>query len=119
MESWDGLKYGPLGIASVSERRVQCEDAVYQLRTAEFITLLRLMACQGSAVSRFVLVRGLANEYTLRLTICRLRKFLKEHFGDLVEIERRSSFGYKLSLTGELFFIPYGDSGQSEPRFRL
>lgn len=106
MENWDGLSYGPLTIDLVEGRLVRFGSIMIGLGKSEFAVLLCLMACQGGAVSRSMLTRGLVNSDNLSLTICRLRKRLVTHFGNLVVIERLRQYGYKLSLSGEFFSFP-------------
>ena len=103
METWDQLTYGPLTIEIASKYIVRCGDSVISLGQAEFIVLLRLMACQGGAVSMDMLEFGLTSNAMLRLTICRLRKRLFKYLGQAVAIETSRQYGYRLSLSGEFF----------------
>lgn len=110
MESWDDLAYGPLRIITTAKRLVRFGDAALHLGRAEFSVCLRLIACQGGAVSRAMLTRGLASEYMLRLTVCRLRKRLARHLDGSVAIKSLRHYGYQLSLSGEFSFALYGYS---------
>ncbi len=101
MTTWDEMRYGPLTIDLTEGRLVRFGTIVIGLGKSEFAVLLCLMACQGGAVSHAMLTRGLANSDNLSLVICRLRKRLVAHFGNLVVIERLRQYGYKLSLSGE------------------
>lgn len=105
MENWDDFKYGPLRVFSTEGRMVDFGKIV-SLGQAEFTVMLRLMTCRGGLVSRALLMRGLISEYMLRVSICRLRKFLKKRFGDTVTIKTVRQYGYRLSLAGE-FSFPY------------
>ncbi len=105
MEQWDDFRYGPLQVFSSEGRLMKFDSAIVNLGRASFTVMLRLMACQGGAVSQSVLASGLASDYTLRLTICRLRKFLKIHFGDMITIKTVRQYGYRLSLAGEFSLL--------------
>lgn len=99
MEQWNDFKYGPLRIEDVQARQIRCDqNNIHTLNRVEFIVLIRLMTCYGRAVSRDILLAGLTSDCALRVAVCRLRKFLKSNFRNVVSIERRSRFGYSLSL---------------------
>jgi DNA-binding response OmpR family regulator len=102
METWDGLKYGPIMIESTEECRVRFGGQTTRLSPAAFKVLLRLLACQGGIVTYSVLRRGLYNDRTVRFWICRIRKFLKRYLGDLVTIKILRNYGYRLSLAASL-----------------
>ena len=104
MKQWDDFKYGPLQVFSTEGRLVKFDNAIVGLGQASFKVILRLMSCHGGAVSRAFLANGLASDYSLRLAICRLRKFLKLHFGNTVTIKTVRQYGYRLSLAGEFSF---------------
>ncbi len=100
MTTWDEMRYGPLTIDLTEGRLVRFGAIVIGLGKSEFTVLLRLIACQGGAVSHAMLTRGLANSDNLRITISRLGKRLGAHFGNSVVIEPLRQYGYKLSLAG-------------------
>lgn len=102
MEHWDNFEFGPLKVFSTAGRLVECGQIV-GFGQAEFAVLLRLMACQGGVVSKSVLSHGISDTM-LRLSICRLRKFLKKHFGVAIIIKTVRQYGYRLSLEESLLF---------------
>ena len=102
MEHWDNFEFGPLKVFSTTGRLIEFGQIV-GFGKAEFAVLLRLMACQGGAVSKSVLSRGISDTM-LRLSICRLRKFLKKHFGVAIIIQTVRQYGYRLSLAESLLF---------------
>lgn len=101
MRDWDGFKFGPLHIYWTECRLLAVDGSEVSLGQREFNILLRLMSCHGGVVSSTMLARNLLDHPTLRMSICRLRKFLKRHFGNLVTIVTCQHYGYKLSLSGE------------------
>ncbi len=105
MEQWDDFKYGPLQVFSTEGRLMKFNSTVVNLGKASFTAMLRLMVCHGGVVSQALLVQGLASDSTLRLAICRLRKFLKQYFGDMLTIKTVRQYGYRLSLVGSLLLL--------------
>lgn len=98
MEEWNGFEYGPLRVENAEVRQIRCGEKHFCiLPKSQFIILLRLMSCYGQAVSQTLLQAGIASAGCLRTMVCRLRKFLKQYFGNAVRVIKLSSYGYKLA----------------------
>jgi DNA-binding response OmpR family regulator len=119
MQHWDDFTYGPLQVFSTAGRLLKFDNTIVGLGRSSFTVMLRLMACQGGVVSQASLIRGLSSGCTLRLAICRLRRFLKQYFGTMVTIKTVRQYGYRLSIAESLIVIPYGDFVPEPPRARL